>query len=76
MAENVGETLQKLVQDVIAPDVCELKVEVASLRREIDPNHRELLAAIRQPRAHGEVVWQEIANLRERVAVLEAVQAR
>ena len=36
MNENVLQTLQKLVQDVIAPDVRELKVRVASLEKDLD----------------------------------------
>jgi hypothetical protein len=89
------------VQDIIAPDLRELKVELASFRREMEQRfvsvdwrfesvdqrfdslekqseaqHREILGEIRRSRTHGEVVWQEIANLRERVAVLEAAQAR
>jgi hypothetical protein len=36
MNENILQTLQKLVQDVIAPDVRELKVRVASLEKEMD----------------------------------------
>jgi hypothetical protein len=112
MTENVVESLQKLIQDVIAPDLRELKVELASFRRETaqrfdsvdqrfdslekrmeqrfvsvdqrfdslekqsEAQYREILAEIRESRTHGEVVWQEIANLRERVAVLEAAQAR
>jgi capsule polysaccharide export protein KpsE/RkpR len=34
--ENVLQTLQQLVQDVIAPDVRELKVRVRSLEKEMD----------------------------------------
>jgi hypothetical protein len=36
MSENILQTLQNLVQDVIAPDVRELKVRVASLERDMD----------------------------------------
>ena len=36
MSENVLQTLQHLVQDVIAPDVRELKVRLTSLERQID----------------------------------------
>jgi len=86
MTENVIQSLQKLIQDVIAPDVRELKVEVASLRRETaqrlsslekqsEARYKDILAAIAESHAHGEVVWQEIASLRERIAMLEAAQA-
>ncbi len=36
MAENILETLQHVIQDVIAPDVRELKVRVASLEKQMD----------------------------------------
>ena len=36
MADNVPQTLQRLVQDVIAPDVRELKVRVAALEQSMN----------------------------------------
>ena len=36
MSENVLQTLQQLVQDVIAPDVRELKVRITSLEKYMD----------------------------------------
>jgi hypothetical protein len=36
MAENVLQTLQKFVQDVIAPDVRETKVRVEAISKEMD----------------------------------------
>lgn len=36
MPENVLQSLQQLVQDVIAPDVRELKVRLASLEKQLD----------------------------------------
>jgi hypothetical protein len=36
MPDNVLQTLQQLVQDVIAPDVRELKVRVSSLEKTMD----------------------------------------
>jgi tetrahydromethanopterin S-methyltransferase subunit G len=36
MADNVVQTLQHLLQDVIAPDVRELKVRLTSLEKHID----------------------------------------
>jgi len=36
MAENVLQTLQQLVQDVIAPDVRELKVRLAGFEKQVD----------------------------------------
>jgi len=36
MTDNVLQTLQQLIQDVIAPDVRELKVRVPSLEKQMD----------------------------------------
>ena len=36
MSENILQTLQHLVQDVIAPDVRELKVRLSSLEKQMD----------------------------------------
>ncbi len=36
MTDNVLQTLQQLIQDVIAPDVRELKVRVSSLEKQMD----------------------------------------
>jgi hypothetical protein len=36
MSDNILQTLQQLVQDVIAPDVRELKVRMASLEKQMD----------------------------------------
>jgi hypothetical protein len=36
MSDNILQTLQQLVQDVIAPDVRELKVRLSSLEKQID----------------------------------------
>lgn len=84
MAENVLETVQRLIQDVIAPDVRELKVRVGSLEKRMDErfeslekqmasNFRAVLSAIGESKAQSELtVVREISELRERIAVLEA----
>jgi capsule polysaccharide export protein KpsE/RkpR len=36
MSDNILQTLQQLVQDVIAPDVRELKVRVTALEKQMD----------------------------------------
>jgi hypothetical protein len=36
MSDNLLQTMQHLIQDVIAPDVRELKVRVASLEKQVD----------------------------------------
>jgi mannitol/fructose-specific phosphotransferase system IIA component (Ntr-type) len=84
MSENVLHTLQQLVQDVIAPDVRELKIRVASLERQMDvrfdamdqkqdAQFKALMAAIAESKAQAELSTMKlIAALGERVAVLEA----
>jgi hypothetical protein len=42
MADNILETLQHAIQDVIAPDVRELKVRVASLEKQIASLERQM----------------------------------
>jgi DNA-binding TFAR19-related protein (PDSD5 family) len=42
MSENLLQTLQQLVQDVIAPDVRELKVRVSSLEKQMDDRFNSL----------------------------------
>ncbi len=84
MADNLLETLQKLIQDVIAPDVRELKVRLASFESEtnqnfanaekqMDANLKVVLSAIGELKAQSELsTMRMVADLRERVAVLEA----
>jgi len=42
MADNVLQTLQRLVQDVIAPDVRELKVRMSSLEKSMDDRFKSV----------------------------------
>ena len=84
MSDNILQTLQHLVQDVIAPDVRELKMRVDSLEKQIevrfnaldqknDAQFKALLAAIAESKAQAELTGMRIvASLSERVAVLEA----
>jgi capsule polysaccharide export protein KpsE/RkpR len=84
MSDNILQTLQHLVQDVIAPDVRELKVRVNSLEKQMDvrfnaldqkndAQFKALLAAIAESKAQAELKGMRIvASLSERVAVLEA----
>jgi hypothetical protein len=84
MTDNVLQTLQQLVQDVIAPDVRELKVRVGSLEKDMDIRFtaleqkmdlqfRAVLSAISESRAQAELTNVKLlAALSERVAVLEA----
>jgi len=84
MSDNILQTLQHLVQDVIAPDVRELKVRVNSLEKQMDvrfnaldqkndAQFKALLAAIAESKAQAELTGMRIvASLSERVAVLEA----
>lgn len=84
MSDNVLQTLQRLVQDVIAPDVRELKVRVEemdkridarfdAMQRQMDANMKTLLAAIAESKAQSELTAiSAVAAVRERVAVLES----
>ena len=84
MADNVLQTLQRLVQDVIAPDVRELKVRMRALEKSVDERFTSLerqseaqfnalLAAIGESRAQAELAAaRAIAAVSERVAALEA----
>jgi hypothetical protein len=82
VSDNVLQTLQKLVQDVIAPDVRELKVRLESFQNEtqtrfismdrrMDSMEKTILAAIAESHAQSELAGMTaIASLRERIAVL------
>jgi phosphate uptake regulator len=84
MADNVLQTLQRLVQDVIAPDVRELKVRLSALEKSVDERFTSLerqseaqfkaiLAAIGESKAQAELTQMRgLAALSERVAALEA----
>ncbi len=84
MSDNILQTLQQLVQDVIAPDVLELKVRVTSLEKQMDvrfnaldqkndAQFKAIMAAIAESKAQAELTnMRVIAALSERVAVLEA----
>ena len=105
MSENVLLTLQKLVQDVLAPDVRETKVrleslskqtdthfdamqkqidfrfdamekQISSLSKENDAQFKALLSAIAELKAQSELATMSaVADIRERVAVLESKHA-
>jgi predicted phage gp36 major capsid-like protein len=36
MPENIAQTVQKAIQDIVAPDVRELKIQVAALQKQMD----------------------------------------
>ena len=36
MSENIAQTVQKVIQDLVAPDVRELKILVLALQKQID----------------------------------------
>jgi hypothetical protein len=73
MPENVLETLQRLIQDVIAPDVREIKVRMESLEKQSEIQFKAILSAIAESKAQSELsTLQAVSALRERVAVLES----
>jgi hypothetical protein len=72
MADNILETLQRLVQDVIAPDVRELKVRLESIERQNEMQFKAIMSAIAESKAQSEItLLRQVADLRERIAVLE-----
>jgi hypothetical protein len=42
MPENIAQTIQKAIQDLVAPDVRELKVLVVGLQKQIDQRFGEI----------------------------------
>jgi capsule polysaccharide export protein KpsE/RkpR len=84
MSDNVLHTLQQLVQDVIAPDVRELKVRLTALEKQVnvhfdasdqknEAQFRAIMADFGEAKAQSELAnMRVIAALSERVAVLEA----
>lgn len=78
------QTLQQLVQDVIAPDVREFKVRLTSLEKQMDvgfdaaeqkndAQFKAIMAAIAESKAQTELTnMRMIVSLSERVAVLES----
>jgi capsule polysaccharide export protein KpsE/RkpR len=84
MSDNVLQTLQHVIQDVIAPDVRELKVRVSSIEKQMetqynslrdqqDANFKALMAAIGESKARSELdAYKLIAALTERVVALES----
>lgn len=84
MSDNILQTLQQLVQDVIAPDVRELKVRLSSLEKQIDvrfdasdqkndAQFKAIMAAIAESKAQTDLnTFRALASLSERIAVLES----
>ena len=82
--ENILQTLKNTVQDIVAPDVRELKVRMTSLedtikvqfeaqRSQSEAQFKAIMAAISQSKAESELSsYKQIAALSERVAALEA----
>ena len=84
ITDNVLQTLQHLIQDVIVPDVRELKVRQASFEKLVDERFsaqakqsemqfNALMAAIAESKAQSDLARvRELADLRERIAVIES----
>lgn len=82
--ENILQTVKTTIQDIVAPDVRELKVRMTSLedqgkvhfealKSQAEAQFKAVLAAISQSRAETELsTYKQIAALSERVAALEA----
>ncbi len=84
MPENIAQTVQKVIQDLVTPDVRELKVLVTALQKQIDQRFdaqdhktdaqfKALMAAFGEFKAQSELASiRVISALSERVAVLES----
>ncbi len=84
MSENIAQTVQKVIQDLVAPDVRELKTLVTALQKQIDQRFdaqdqkteaqfKALMAAFGEFKAQSELTSiRVISQLSERVAVLES----
>ncbi len=84
MSENIAQTVQKVIQDLVAPDVRELKSLVTALQKQIDQRFdaqdqkteaqfKALMAAFGEFKAQSELTSiRVISQLSERVAVLES----
>jgi len=80
----VIQTIQHLIQDVIAPDVRELKGRLSSLEKQVEvrfdaldqmneAQFKALMSAIAESKAQAELTnMRVLAALSERVAVLES----
>ncbi len=78
------QTIQHLIQDVIAPDVRELKGRLSSLEKQVEvrfdaldqmneAQFKALMSAIAESKAQAELTnMRVLAALSERVAVLES----
>ena len=72
MGDNALDTLQKLLQDIVAPDVREIKVRLGAMEKQSETQFRAIMSAIAESRAQSELTTlRMVADLRERVAVLE-----
>jgi Mg2+ and Co2+ transporter CorA len=88
MSDNVLQSLQQLIQDVLAPDVRELKVRVAGIEKQLEmqfhmqqeqsaAQYKSILSAIAEAKAQSELQnVRTISALSERVAVLESLGRR
>ncbi len=65
MGDNVLDTLQKLIQDVIAPDVRELKVRLTSFEKETDQRFGSLEKRMAE---RFDAVDQRFESLEKRMA--------
>ena len=88
MAEDVPQTLQRVVQDVIVPDLRELKVRfaanheiemsrIAALSANMNMQCQAIMSAISESKAQRELaLCKAITSLAERVASLESEMRR
>jgi hypothetical protein len=84
MSDNILKTIQSILQDIIAPDIREIKAQQAAMQQQMDfrfkamedhMNHveKQLLSAFAASQLQVELTGTKaIVDIRERVAVLES----
>jgi exonuclease VII large subunit len=60
MSENIAQTIQKALQDLVAPDVRELKILVAGLQKQIDQRFEQVNQRFEQVDQRFETQRQEM----------------
>ena len=74
MPDNILETLQHAIQDVIAPDVRELKVRVSSIERQMETQYTSLRAEMQTQ--HEASRNQQDANFKALMAAIAESKAK
>jgi hypothetical protein len=60
MPENIAQTVQKVIQDLVAPDVRELKVLVQGLQKQLDQRFEQIDNRLDAQRETSEAQFQAL----------------